>query len=142
MMGWRRVCWWGLALLGAGAAVGLLVWVTVAHPEGSAQTWGVAGSVAGVAALGVSLWQLRVPVTGPAPSGGPVPPPGLVEPVTGERGAIVARGNVTGSSTRYTAPAPAAPAAPQPGGTPGLAGSDGAIVAGGDVDDSHTEYRP
>ena len=127
--------------------MGLLVWVTIAHPEGSAQTWGVAGSVAGVAALGVSLWQLRVPAPGPAPSGppatppGPVPPPGLVEPVTGERGAIVARGNVTGSSTRYTGTAPAAPA-PPPGGTSGVAGSDGAIVAGGDVDDSHTDYRP
>ncbi|MFF4277075.1 hypothetical protein [Streptomyces sp. NPDC001536] len=138
MTDWRRVCWWGLALLGAGTAVALLVWVTAAHPEGSGQAWGIAGSVAGVAALGVSLWQLRAPSPHPAP----VPPPGPAEPVTGERGAIVARGNVTGSSTRYTAPASPSPAARPPGGTPGLTGSDGAIVAGGDVDDSHTEYRP
>ncbi|WP_405653920.1 hypothetical protein [Streptomyces sp. NBC_00019] len=129
--------------------MGLLVWVTAAHPEGSGQTWGVAGSVAGVAALGVSLWELRVPDPGPAPAGGlpatplaPVPPPRPVEPVTGERGAIVARGNATGSSTRYTGPTPPAPAAPPQGGSPGLAGSDGAIVAGEDVDNSNTEYRP
>ncbi|MGW7729859.1 hypothetical protein ACWGJ6_42160 [Streptomyces canus] len=112
--------------------------MTVAHPEGSGQAWGVAGSVAGVAALGVSLWQLRTPSPNPAP----IPPPSPAEPVAGERGAIVARGNVTSSSTRYTGPAPATPAAPPPGGTPGLTGSDGAIVAGEDVDDSHTEYRP
>ncbi len=130
MTGWLRVCWWGLALLGAGAAVGLLVWVTAAHPEGSGQAWGVAGSVAGVAALGVSLWQLRAPAPEPA------------EPVTGERGAIVARGNVTSSSTWYSGPVHPAPATSPPGGSSGLAGSDGAIVAGGDVEDSHTEYRP
>lgn len=149
MTGWQRLCWWGLALLGAGAAVGLLVWVTAVHPDGSAQAWGVAGSVAGVAALGVSLWQLRAPR--PALAGGPpaappsaVPPPGPVEPpesAAGQRGAIVARGNVTGSSTRYTGPTPPASAAPQ-GGPAGLAGSDGAIVAGQDVEDSHTEYGP
>ncbi len=148
MTSWRRVCWWGLALLGAGTAVGLLVWVTAAHPEGSDQTWGVAGSVAGVAALGVSLWQLRAPSPDPAPltdpSGtppAPVPPPGQAEPVTGERGAIVARENVTGSSTRYTGPTPPATAAPPPGDSPGLTGSDGAIVAGRDVENSHTEYH-
>ncbi|GAA4680442.1 hypothetical protein GCM10023324_38070 [Streptomyces youssoufiensis] len=62
--------------------------------------------------------------------------------MTGERGAIVARGSVTGSSTQSTGPAPPAPASPPQGGTPGLAGSDGAIVAGEDVNDSHTEYRP
>lgn len=63
---------------------------------------------------------------------------------TGDRGtgAIVARGNATGSSTRYTGPTPPAPAAPPQGGSPGLAGSDGAIVAGEDVDNSNTEYRP
>ncbi|MFE7077727.1 hypothetical protein ACFU96_47415 [Streptomyces sp. NPDC057620] len=53
----------------------------------------------------------------------------------------MARGNVTGSSTRYTAPSSPAPAAP-PGSTPGVAGSDGSIVAGGDIDDSHTQYGP
>ncbi|MET9922876.1 hypothetical protein ABZZ04_38330 [Streptomyces sp. NPDC006435] len=45
----------GLALLGTGAGVGLLVWVTVAHPEGSAQGWGVVGAVAGPATTGASL---------------------------------------------------------------------------------------
>lgn len=149
MTGWLRLCWWGLAVLGAGTAVGLLVWVTVAHPEGSDQAWGVAGAVAGVAALGVSLWQLRPRAPGTAPAGGPPgassaspSPPGQGEPVTGERGAIVARGNVTGSSTRSTGPGTSAPAAPPPGGSTGLAGSDGAIVAGESIDDSHTDYRP
>ncbi|MFE7077845.1 hypothetical protein ACFU96_48010 [Streptomyces sp. NPDC057620] len=51
----------------------------------------------------------------------------------------MARGNVSGSSARYTAPSSPAPA---PGSTPGVSGSDGSIVAGGDIDDSHTEYGP
>lgn len=87
MTGWQRMYWWGFALLGAGAAVGLLVWVTAAHLEGSGQAWGVAGSVAGVAALGVSLWQLRVPGPGPAPVGGPpvAPPAPFRRPVRRRR---------------------------------------------------------
>ncbi|MET9444401.1 hypothetical protein [Streptomyces sp. NPDC006610] len=124
--------------------MGLLVWVTVAHPEGSDQAWGVVGAVAGVAALGVALWQLRASVAGPASAGAPVAPSasGPVEQVVGERGAIVARGSVRGSSTRYVGPASAAPGASSQGGGPGLVGSDGAIVAGEDVEDSRTEYRP
>jgi hypothetical protein len=130
--------------------VGLLVWLTVVHPEGSDQAWGVAGAVAGVAALGVALRQLRASVGVSAPVGAsPVAPPATsvpsaqpAEPVVGERGAIVARGSVRGSSTRYIGPASAAPGASSQGGGPGLAGSDGAIVAGGDAEDSRTEYRP
>lgn len=132
--------WWGLAVLGACAAVGLVVWVTAAHPEGSGQAWGAVGAVAGVAAVGVSLWQLRA---GSAPTSPPGHvPPAPVEQVTGERGAIVARGNVTGSSTRYigTPPTPSATATP-PSGPDGLTGRDGAIVAGEDVTDSHTDHR-
>ncbi|MEV5700716.1 MULTISPECIES: hypothetical protein [Streptomyces violaceoruber group] len=54
----------------------------------------------------------------------------------------MARGNVTGSSTRYTGTPPAPPAAATPSsGTDGLTGRDGAIVAGEDVTDSHTDYR-
>ncbi|MEW2524447.1 hypothetical protein [Streptomyces sp. NPDC047071] len=146
MTNWQRV-WWGLALLGAGSAVGLLVWVTVAHPEGSAQAWGVFGAVAGVAALGVALWQLRTPGHVPSPAGGPPAappapaPPGAGEPVIAERGAIAARKDVTNSSTRYTGSAPPASAAPY-GGAPGVAGSDGGIAAGGNVENSHTEYGP
>lgn len=135
MTGRMRACWWGLAGLGACAAVGLVVWVTAAHPAGAAQAWGAVGAVAGVAAVGVSLWQLRA---APAPTSPPAP----VEQVTGERGAIVARGNVTGSSTRSIGTPPAPPAASTPpSGPEGLTGRDGAIVAGEDVTDSHTDYR-
>ncbi|MEV3856921.1 hypothetical protein AB0J38_21640 [Streptomyces sp. NPDC050095] len=140
---WLRMWWWGLALLGAGAAVGLLVWVTAAHPDGSGQTWGVAGSVAGVAALGVSLWQLRTPAPGPAPS--PVVPPVPPEPpapVIADGCAIAARGNVTNSSTRYTGPVPSEPAEPPHSGESGVVSRDGSIAAGGDVHDSHTERLP
>jgi hypothetical protein len=62
------VSWWGGVsgvgvirggvgrwLVGPGSNGG----TTTEHPEGSGQAWGVAGSVAGVAALGVSLWQLH-----------------------------------------------------------------------------------
>ncbi|GAA3092702.1 hypothetical protein GCM10017562_75050 [Streptomyces roseofulvus] len=139
MTTWQRKCWWGLALIGAGAGVGLLVWVTVSHPEGSAQGWGVVGAVAGLVAAGAALWQLRTSASStPAPTAGPAPAPPT--PVVAERGAIVARGNVTRSSTHYsgTSPAPSHPATPH---AEGLAGRDGAIAAGGDIEDSTTEYR-
>ncbi|WP_158822079.1 hypothetical protein [Streptomyces sp. NRRL F-5727] len=143
MTTWQRKCWWGLALMGAGAGVGMLVWVTVSHPEGSAQGWGVVGAVAGLVAAGAALWQLRTAATSTsAPTATPAPAPTTapVAPVVAERGAIVARGNVTRSSTHYTAtsPAPSHPATPD---AEGLAGRDGAIVAGGDIEDSTTEYR-
>ncbi|MFJ4339588.1 hypothetical protein [Streptomyces sp. NPDC088915] len=138
MATWQRVCWWGLALLGAGAGVGLLVWVTVAHPEGSAQGWGVAGAVAGLVAAGAALWQLRAAAAGnPAPT--PPTSPAPTGPVVAERGAIAANGNVTGSSTKYTGSSPQG-SSPGASGTTGLVGRDGAIAAGGDVKDSKTEY--
>ncbi|MER6914857.1 hypothetical protein ABT354_24545 [Streptomyces sp. NPDC000594] len=141
---WQRVCWWGLALLGAGAGVGLLVWVTVSHPEGSAQGWGVVGAVAGLIAAGAALWQLRVAASAtPAPAPPPAPSPSTA-PVVAERGAIVAQGNVTRSSTRYIGTPPAAHSPGTSGaavGPDGLVGRDGAIVAGGDIEDSNTEYR-
>lgn len=37
MTGWLRACWWGLAVVGVVAAVTLLVWVSVGHPEGADQ---------------------------------------------------------------------------------------------------------
>ncbi|MET9345551.1 hypothetical protein [Streptomyces termitum] len=137
MATWRRVCWWGLALVGAGAAVGLLVWVTVKHPEGSAQGWGVVGAVAGVIAAGAALWQLRAAAPPPAPTPAPTP----ADPVVAERGGIAARGNVTRSSTRYAGTPPATPA-PVPASPDGLTARDGSIAAGGDVEDSTTDYRP
>ncbi|MDR3079980.1 MAG: hypothetical protein LBV60_03480 [Streptomyces sp.] len=133
---WRRRCWWGLAVLGIGAVAGLVVWLTMAHPEGSAQAWGVVGGVAGVAATVVSLWQLRPAAASPAPA---TPPP----PVTAENGGIAARGNVTRSSTRHIGTAPTT-TPPAPGRQPneGLVARNGGIAAGGDVEDSDTEYRP
>jgi Na+/melibiose symporter-like transporter len=141
MTGRMRACWWGLAVLGACAAVGLVVWVTAAHPEGAGQAWGAVGAVAGVAAVVVSLWQLRA-APAPVSPPGSAAPPSPVEQVTGERGAIVARGNVSGSSTRHIGTPPAPPAATTPSSGPeGLTGRDSAIVAGEDVTDSHTDYR-
>ncbi|MFE5729804.1 hypothetical protein ACFQ7A_02670 [Streptomyces sp. NPDC056528] len=138
MATWQRVCWWGLALLGAGAGVGLLVWVTVAHPEGSAQGWGVAGAVAGLVAAGAALWQLRTAAAGnPAPT--PPTPPAPTGPVVAERGAIAANGNVTGASTKYTGTPPQTPS-PNPSGSTGIVGRDGGIAAGGSVENSKTEY--
>ncbi|MFB7518107.1 hypothetical protein [Streptomyces sp. NPDC056144] len=135
MVTWQRVCWWGLALLGAGAGIGLLVWVTVSHPEGSAQGWGVAGGVAGLVAAGVGLWQLRAAAAGAA-----APAPAPAGPVVAERGGIAARGNVTRSSTTYVGTPPPSSTPPAPG-QDGLAARDGGIAAGGDVEDSTTEFR-
>ncbi|MEU5215384.1 hypothetical protein AB0G79_04175 [Streptomyces sp. NPDC020807] len=130
MATWQRMCWWGLALVGAGAGVGLLVWVTVSHPEGSAQGWGVAGAVAGIVAAGVGLWQLRAPAPAATTATGPV---------VAERGGIAARGNVTRSSTTYVGTPPPSPSPP---GQDGLVAREGGIAAGGDVEDSTTDVRP
>lgn len=43
MAGWARACWWGLSVVEVVAAVGLVVWASVGHPEGSDQGWGIAG---------------------------------------------------------------------------------------------------
>ncbi|MFD7982511.1 hypothetical protein ACFV4M_03915 [Kitasatospora indigofera] len=133
MTDWQRVCWWGLGVVGAGAAVGLVVWVTAAHPNGAGQAWGAVGAVAGVAAVVVALWQLRS--TAPVSSASSIPSAG---PMSGSGGAIVADGEVSGSSTSAGGPVPA----PAPGPAAGMHGSSGAIVSGGGVTDSHTEYRP
>ncbi|MFJ8444292.1 hypothetical protein [Kitasatospora griseola] len=130
MTGWRRVWWWGLGAVGAGAAVGLVVWVTAVHPDGSGQAWGAVGAVAGVAAVVVALWQLRTSAA--APPTGPV----------GHSGAIVSDGSVSDSSTRVVGSAPASGAGGGATGSTGSTGSTGAIVARGDVKNSRTEYRP
>jgi hypothetical protein len=54
--------------------------------------------VAGVAALGVSLWQLRAPAPAPAP---PPPPQGGAPGLAGSDGAIVAGEDVNDSHTKY-----------------------------------------
>ena len=104
--------------MGAVAAVVLLVWVSTADLERSSQAAGVIGSVAGIAALGVGLWQLRV---GAASS---------PEPVQAEAGSNAARGNVRNSQARDTAPG----AGTSPNGGPGIRATGGSNAAGGDID--------
>jgi hypothetical protein len=126
--GWRRACWWALATVGAVAAVGLLVWVSAANLERADQVGGVVGAVAGVAALGVGLWQLRTSVVSAPP---PVPP----DSVRAEGGSNAARGSIRNSTARDTSAAgPSAPA-----GGPGVSASGGSNAAGGDVDGARAE---
>lgn len=134
MAGWLRVCWWGLAVVGGGAAVGLVVWVSVGHPEGSDQGWGIAGSVAAFVALGVGLWQLKrsAPARGSA-TGGPLP-------VTADSGSVAAAGSIRNADGRDTAPGTGTGAGPA-GGT-GISATGGSIAAGGDIDGASAHRGP
>lgn len=130
MVLWQRVSWWGLAAVGAGAAVGLLVWLSVADLGRSSQAWGVVGSVASVAALGVALGQLRrsTPVASPGVASVSSP----AQRVRAEGGSIAAGGSVRNVRA---SDAPGAVVGPHPGGSgPGVCAVDGSIAAGGDVD--------
>ncbi|MFD3701331.1 hypothetical protein ACFWUZ_35380 [Streptomyces sp. NPDC058646] len=128
MAGWLRVCWWGLAVVGVVATV---VWVSVGHPEGADQGWGIAGAVAGVAALGVALWQLRItPRTAESTVSAPVP-------VSAEGGSVAAGGGVRNAQARDTAPRTGA----APGG-PGISASGGSVAAGGDIDGASAHQGP
>lgn len=124
MTGLWRAWWLGLGVVGGVAAVGLLVWVTTAHPEGSAQAWGVAGSVASVAALAVAVWQLRNSAHGP------------VVPVQADGGSNAAGGSMNNPSARDTRPG----SGPPPAQVPGVSASGGSNAAGGDMNDP-TAYR-
>lgn len=159
MAGWLRWCWWGLAVVGCATAVTLLVWVSVADPEQSSQVWGIAGSAAGIAALGVSLWQVRAtarsassstasaasaPVSGVSGVSG-VPGP---EPVHADGGSNAARGTIRNSRAHDgTVAPPGTASAPTPGATPGpttngLSASGGSNAAGGDIDGSTAHRGP
>ncbi|WP_406737252.1 hypothetical protein OG365_01845 [Streptomyces sp. NBC_00853] len=135
MTGWQRPCWWGLGTAGAGAAVGLLVWMTAAHPDGAGQVWGAVGAVAGVAAVVVSLWQLRTAAL-QAP---PIAPASSNGPMSGSGAAIVSEGSVRGCSTSFSG-APRA-AEPEAGAATGAHAGGASIVSRGDVENSRTDYR-
>ncbi|MFG2233597.1 hypothetical protein ACGFNX_27000 [Streptomyces sp. NPDC048723] len=132
MTGWLRACWWGLAVVGVVAAVTLVVWVSVGHPEGADQGWGIAGAVAGIAALGVALWQLKLTAqtaesTVPAPQ------------VSAETGSIAAGGTARNARARDTAPGTGSVGA---GGRPGISASSGSVAAGEDVDGASAHHGP
>ncbi|MCF2525843.1 hypothetical protein [Yinghuangia soli] len=166
MSGRAKALWWGLAGAGAVAFGVAVVWLTVGHPEGAGQAWAIVGSLAGVASLGISLWQVSraaastgggnhaltaatTPVSTPAVQS--FVPPGAPY-VSADRGSIAAGGTIRNAQTRYsatdsgtdpassTAPDPAAPTS-QPGG-PGIRADRGSIAAGGDIDGSTTHYGP
>lgn len=130
---WLRACWWVLAVVGAGAAVGLLVWVTAADLERSSQVAGVVGTVAGIAALGVALRQLRTS-TPPPPAPTPVPPPS----VRAEGGSNAAGGSARNVHARDTAAPTTAPVAGPAG--PGVHASGGSNAAGGDIEGSTAQH--
>jgi len=130
MTGVQRACWWGLGGLGAAVSVGLAVWVTATHPEGSGQAWGAVGAVAGVAAVVAALWQLRVSASAAAA-------PSLAGSMRGDSGAIVTDGSVANSSTSVTGTPSVVPTQVPSG----RSGSTGAIVAGGNVEGSNTSYQ-
>ncbi|WP_128432712.1 hypothetical protein [Streptomyces cyaneus] len=126
MAGWQRALWWTLAAVGAVAAVVLLVWVSTADLERSSQAAGVIGSVAGIAALGVGLWQLRVgAASAPSP-----------EPVQAEAGSNAARGSIRNARARDTAPG----AGTSPNSGPGIRATGGSNAAGGDIDGSTARH--
>ncbi|MDO0912694.1 hypothetical protein QQM39_18135 [Streptomyces sp. DT2A-34] len=127
MTGWQKALWWTLTAVGAVAAVVLLVWVATADLERSSQAAGVIGSVAGIAALGVGLWQLRV---------GAASAPSPVEPVQAEAGSNAARGTIRNAQARDTTPG----AGTSPTGGPGIRATGGSNAAGGDIDGSTAQH--
>ncbi|MDF3141943.1 MULTISPECIES: hypothetical protein [unclassified Streptomyces] len=127
MAGWQRALWWTLTVVGAVAAVVLLVWVSTADLEQSSQAAGVIGSVAGIAALGVGLWQLRLAAASS---------PSAVEPVQAEAGSNAARGSIRNARAQDTAPG----AGTSPNGGPGIRATGGSNAAGGDIDGSTARH--
>lgn len=138
MVGWRKACWWGLAALGAGVAVGLLVWVSAADLERSSQAWGVAGSLAGILALGVALRQLKASMAAAPPVLVPPEGPGLVR---AEGGSNAAGESIRNSQARDTAPQAGPAPGPAPEG-PGISASGGSNAAVGDIDGSTAHRGP
>ena len=126
MTGWQKALWWTLAAVGALAAVVLLVWVATADLERSSQAAGVIGSVAGIAALGVGLWQLR--------AGAATPP--AAEPVQAEAGSNAARGTIRNAQARDTAPGTGT----SPTGGSGIRATGGSNAAGGDIDGATAQH--
>ncbi|GAA2971501.1 hypothetical protein GCM10010446_65280 [Streptomyces enissocaesilis] len=119
MTGWRRVVWWALAVLGAVATVTLTVLVVAGDLDTADRLASVVGAVAGLAALGVSVYAiLRVPVAGPVP-------------VRAQGGSNAAGGNIRSATARDTT---RAPVVPEGGG--GISASGGSNAAGGDIDGS------
>ncbi|MFG3258584.1 hypothetical protein [Streptomyces sp. NPDC048172] len=125
-----RALWGTVAVAGGVTVAGLLAWLMVADLELTAQVTGVLGSVAGVVATGVAVWQLRTSPRDPAsPS------------VRAERGSHAARGSIRNATARATGPGP------EPGAGSGsgaddqeVSARDGSIAAGGDIDGSSARY--
>jgi hypothetical protein len=125
MTGWRRVVWWSLAVLGAGAAIVLSLLVVVGDLDTADRLASVVGALAGVVALAVSVYaMLRTPASAPAP-------------VRAEDGSNAAGGNMRNVSARDTTAAPATPAS---GG--GISASGGSNAASGDIDGSTAHKGP
>ncbi|MGY4958360.1 hypothetical protein [Streptomyces sp. NEAU-S7GS2] len=129
MTGRTRVLWWGLAAIGATVAAGLLTWVTAADLERSSQIAGVVGTVVGIAALGVALWQLKTSTASPPPTAP------SAAPVRAESGSNAAGGNIRNAQARDTAPGPSTSS-----GGSGIVASGGSNAAGGDIDGSTAQH--
>ncbi|MEU0413622.1 hypothetical protein ABZ307_38330 [Streptomyces griseorubiginosus] len=128
MGGWQRLCWWGLAALGAVSAVVLVIWVAVADLEKSSQIAGVMGALLAAAALLVALWQLRTQATAPAPG----------ESVHAEAGSNAARGSIRSTQSRDTS----SNANGTVSRTTGITARGGSNAAGGDIDGSTAHHGP
>ncbi|UUU45175.1 hypothetical protein [Streptomyces sp. NBC_00162] len=103
--------------------------MSVGHPEGADQGWGIAGAVAGIAALGVALWQLKLTAQ-TASSTAPA--------VTADGGSVAAAGTVRNARARDTAPG----TGPGAAAGPGVSASGGSVAAGGDVDGASAHHGP
>ncbi|MFE6779004.1 hypothetical protein [Streptomyces sp. NPDC057702] len=108
----QRVWAWGGVALGALVALGLVVLVVVADLDTAGQVAGIVGTIAGLAALGVSVYALRQPPPAPAPA-----PAGPTVTAGGPR-SVATGGAVAGTVSTGDGPAPASPAPRPPGAHP------------------------
>jgi hypothetical protein len=123
MTAWQRVLWWSLAVVGAGAAIGLSALVMVGDLDTAGQLASVVGAVAGLVALAVSVYAMyRTPASG-----------SLF--VRAQDGSNAAGGSLRNASARDTTLGPATSDS-----SGGISASGGSNAAGGDIDGS-TAYK-
>lgn len=91
------------------------------------------GAIAGIAALGVALWQLKLTAR---TAGSPTPAP---VQVGADGGSVAAAGSIRNSDARDTAPGTGTGTA---AGGPGISASGGSIAAGGDIDGASAHHGP
>ncbi|MEV5979801.1 hypothetical protein [Streptomyces sp. NPDC052114] len=130
MSGTRRAVMWTVAVAGALAALGLTLVAVLVDLDTADRAASLVGAVAGLAGLGFSAHALT------RPGGGGGGGAHVVVRARG-RGAVAARGDVTGnafgdSSRAVGGQPPSSGGAGSPGGTVSARG-EGAVASGGDV---------